>query len=208
MFISFEGPEGSGKSTQIDILARNLKKKGIDFICIREPGGTLLSEKIRDILKSNSYNDLTVQSELLLFLASRSQLVNKVIKPALKINKYVLCDRYIDSTLAYQGYGRNIPIESIKLLNSFATGGLEPDITFLLQLDVDTGFRRIKKRYEEKTGTFDRIEMEDKSFHQRVFDGYNKIASSNNRIITINANEDIDFITNKIQSEIDKLVCY
>lgn len=207
MFISFEGPEGSGKSTQIDILAQNLKKKSIDFICIREPGGTLLSEKIRNILKSNTYDDLTFQSELLLFLASRSQLVKKVIKPALAMNKYVLCDRYIDSTLAYQGYGRNIPLESIKLLNSFATEGLEPDITFLLQIDVDTGFKRITKRYTEKIGSFDRIEMEDKSFHQRVFDGYNKIASSNNRIIKIDANQEIDFIKNKIQLEIDKLVC-
>lgn len=204
MLISFEGPEGSGKSTQINLLSNYLEAQNINYICIREPGGTLLSEEIREILKSDLYSDLSKESELLLFLASRSQLVNQIIKPSLLKNKFVLCDRYIDSTLAYQGYGRQISLKNIELLNNFTTGGLEPNITFLLQLDVHNSLERINKRYKETSSTLDRIEKEEKFFHQRVHDGYNEIAKNNKRVIKINAMQSIDVISKKIQMEVDK----
>lgn len=205
MFITFEGPEGSGKSTQINLLENFLKETHKKFITIREPGGTVIGEEIRKILISSEFDDMTYETELLLFISSRKELMEKIIKPALKNNQFVLCDRFIDSTIAYQGYGRGINLNKIKMLNDLATGGLYPDVTFLLQLDVNSSIERLKSRYLNSELKLDRIENENKSFYQKIFDGYNEISKSSNRIITIDAKLPIDSISNIIKNKILEL---
>ena len=205
MFITFEGPEGSGKSTQINLLENFLKETNKKFITIREPGGTIIGEEIRKILISSEFDDMSHETELLLFISSRKELMEKIIKPALKNNQFVLCDRFIDSTIAYQGYGRGINLNKIKMLNDLATGGLYPDVTFLLQLDVNSSIERLKSRYLNSESKLDRIENENESFYQKIFDGYNEISKSSNRIITIDAKLPIDSISNIIKNKILEL---
>ena len=166
MFITFEGPEGSGKSTQINLLENFFKETNKKFITIREPGGTIIGEEIRKILISSEFDDMSYETELLLFISSRKELIEKIIKPALKNNQFVLSDRFIDSTIAYQGYGRGINLNKIKMLNDLATGGLYPDVTFLLQLDVNSSIERLKSRYLNSELKLDRIENENKSFYK------------------------------------------
>ena len=205
MFITFEGPEGSGKSTQINLLENFLKETHKKFITIREPGGTVIGEEIRKILISSEFDDMSYETELLLFISSRKELMEKIIKPALKNNQFVLCDRFIDSTIAYQGYGRGINLNKIKMLNDLATGGLYPDVTFLLQLDVNSSIERLKSRYLNSELKLDRIENENESFYQKIFDGYNDISKSSNRIITIDAMLPMDSISNIIKNKILEL---
>ena len=205
MFITFEGPEGSGKSTQINLLENFLKEINKKFITIREPGGTTLGEEIRKILVSSEYDDMSSETELLLFISSRKELMEKIIKPALKDNQFVLCDRFIDSTIAYQGYGRGINLNKIQMLNEIAIEGIYPDLTFLLQLDVDSSLERLKSRYSNSEQKFDRIEKENKFFHQKIFDGYNEISKSSDRIIKINAMLPIDKISNIVKDKILEL---
>ena len=203
-FISFEGPEGSGKSTQINLLADSLRQKNQSVICIREPGGTQLGENIRKILMSDYKNRISILSELLMFQASRAQLVEEVIIPALKQGDWVLCDRFIDSTIVYQGFGRNIDLDHINLLNKIVTAGITPTITFLLQLDVNTGFKRIKKRYNNDNSKFDRFEKEDVEFHHKIYHGYNEVAKKSDRIIKIDAHQSINAISKEILAQVLK----
>ena len=205
MFITFEGPEGSGKSTQINLLENFLKKINKKFVTIREPGGTIIGEEIRKILISSEFDDMSYETELLLFISSRKELMEKIIKPALKNNQFVLCDRFIDSTIAYQGYGRGIDLNKIKMLNDLATGGLYPDVTFLLQLDVNSSIERLKSRYLNSESKLDRIENENKSFYRKIFDGYNEISKSSDRIIKIDAMLPMDSISNIIKNKILEL---
>ena len=205
MFITFEGPEGSGKSTQINLLENFLKETNKKFITIREPGGTIIGEEIRKILISSEFDDMSYETELLLFISSRKELMEKIIKPALKNNQFVLCDRFIDSTIAYQGYGRGINLNKIKMLNDLATGGLHPDVTFLLQLDVNSSIERLKSRYLNSESKLDRIENENKSFYQKILNGYNEISKSSDRIITIDAMLPMDSISNIIKNKILEL---
>ena len=159
--ITFEGIDGSGKSTQIKLISDILHKNNIDNIVIREPGGTEISEKIRDILLDND-NTISKYTEALLFLSSRSQLVNEVIKPALDRGCYILCDRYIDSTIAYQGYGRGIDLSQIKVLNDLAIESIYPDITFILDINVNTSLSR------RLTKSKDRMEQVNENFLIKV----------------------------------------
>ena len=205
MFITFEGPEGSGKSTQINLLENFFKETNKKFITIREPGGTIIGEEIRKILISSEFDDMSYETELLLFISSRKELMEKIIKPALKNNQFVLCDRFIDSTIAYQGYGRGINLNKIKMLNDLATGGLYPDVTFLLQLDVNSSIERLKSRYLNSESKLDRIENENKFFYQKIFDGYNEISKSSNRIVMIDAMLPMDSISNIIKNKILEL---
>jgi dTMP kinase len=174
ILISFEGPEGGGKSLQIKKLGEYLKNKGFRVLILREPGETEIGEKIRQILLDPKNKKMTPRTETLLFEASRAQLVEEAIKPALAEGKIVLLDRFFDSTTAYQGYGRGLSVEKIKMLNNFTTGGLEPDLTILLDLEVEKGLKR-----REKSGKKDRIDMEGLKFHQRVRAGYLEIARKN-----------------------------
>jgi len=168
-FIVFEGGEGSGKSTQAKALNSRLRKLGFDVVLTHEPGGTLLGNKLRRWVKWG--REVTLPSELFLFLAARSQLVAKVIRPALARGYIVICDRFAASTIAYQGYGRGIDLSLLESLNDFATDGLVPDLTVLLDLDAEAGLGRKRRRW-------DSFEREDFTFHQRVRDGYQKIAAA------------------------------
>jgi dTMP kinase len=169
-FITFEGGEGTGKSTQIRLLAGRLEAAGLTVRVLREPGGTVVGEAVRRILLDPDHTDLGVSAEILLYEASRAQLVDEVIRPALAAGEVVLCDRFFDSTTAYQGYARGIDLARIDALNEAATDGLVPDRTLVLDIDPTVGIRRATA---EST---DRLEAEDLSFHVRVRDGFLAIA--------------------------------
>lgn len=188
MFITFEGGDGAGKSTAISRLKEFLEDQGKEVVSTREPGGVPLGEEIRNILL-HSKSPVTPISELLLFLAARAQHVEEKIRPALQAQKVVLCDRFTDSTLAYQGYARGFPLEKLLPLCELASGGLVPDLTFYLDLDPEIGLQRAVK---ERNG-HDRMEQEEKSFHNRVREGFLKLASLNPaRIHQIDASKSPD----------------
>lgn len=176
-FITFEGPEGGGKSTMAGLLTRELEAKGYTVLRTREPGGTPVGEAIRDLLQHDAVGETLVpEAELLLFEASRAQLVRDVILPALEAGTFVVSDRFADSTTAYQGYARGRDIEPLLAINDYAIAEAVPDLTILIDIDVETGFARLKKRYGDDEG-HDRFEREDAAFHQRVRDGYLELAA-------------------------------
>lgn len=177
IFITFEGPEGSGKSTQVKLLVEKLLEKGVDVVCVREPGGTPTGEAIRGLLQHHASGEpIAPTTEVLLFAASRAQLVSHRILPTLEAGTWVISDRFADSTTAYQGYGRGFDVEAMLDINSFAVQGLVPDYTFLLDLPVEEGLERITRRSEITEKALDRIESEAISFHQRVREGYLQLA--------------------------------
>jgi dTMP kinase len=176
-FITFEGPEGSGKTTQAKRLLHRLRNAGRDVLYTREPGGTPTGEAIRDILQHDKAGEpICDEAEVFLFAASRAQLVRRVIIPALEKGTVVVCDRFADSTTAYQGYGRGFPVEQMLAINNFAIDGAQPDVTLLLDVPVSLGFRRLAERQRELFEASDRIEREEREFHERVRDGYLNLA--------------------------------
>lgn len=175
-FISFEGTEGSGKSTQIDLLAKRLKTEGHDVVVTREPGGTEIGEEIRHLLKhAQSGQGMFPETELLLFAASRAQLVREVILPALQSGKIILCDRFLDSTTVYQGVARKLSSDPVAAINRFAVGEIMPALTVVLDLPAETGLARARRRPSDKP---DRMEQENIDFYQRVREGYLLLAKS------------------------------
>ncbi len=199
-FITFEGIEGCGKSTQMELLKSFLEKKGRKVLAVREPGGTALGERVRAILLDSKQEPVDAWAELFLYEACRAQLVKNVIRPALEAGKTVICDRFTDSTVAYQGFGRGLDIKTIEGLNRLATGGLKPDITFLIDCDIEVGLERALSRIKEKKGAReDRFEKEDLAFHGRVRDGYLSIAVNDpGRVRVIAAARDIASIHEEI----------
>ena len=176
IFITFEGPEGCGKTTQIALLAQRLREAGHDVVTTREPGGTPTGEAIRGILQHDSAGEpICAAAETLLFEASRAQLVRHVIRPALDRGAIVICDRFADSTTAYQGYGRGFDIEALTELHTFALGGTWPHLTILLDMDAEAGLQRIRERGKGGAG-LDRMERESLDFHHRVAHGYREMA--------------------------------
>lgn len=173
VFISFEGPEGSGKSTQIRILAQRLTAGGLDVVVTREPGGTAIGERIRDILMDRGAGGITAETEALLMTAARAQHVHEVIAPALARNAIVICDRYLESTLAYQGGGRRLSLQDLRQIQQFATGGIAPDLRVLLDLPVEVGLQRRLRA----SGTTNRLDEEDVGFHRRVRTAYHDLAA-------------------------------
>ncbi len=174
-FITLEGPEGAGKSTHLKRLAERLEAQGITVLCTREPGGTLLGETIRNVLQFDAAGESPVpRAELLLFLASRAQLVQNVIEPALARGEWVLSDRFCDSTFAYQGYGRGMDVEELRAINLFATGGLMPDLTLLLDIPQNESSQRVASR----KGPVDRFEQEREAFHLRLAEGFRQLAKA------------------------------
>jgi len=198
MFITFEGPEGSGKTSQLPGLAKFLEGEGYQVVRTREPGGTKISDQIRAVLTDLGNKELHPRTEILLFLAARAQLVEQVIKPALAEGKLVLCDRYGDSTLAYQGYGHGLDLEALRNMLAFATDGLKPDLTVYLDIDVEAGLQR-KRKVDE----WNRLDAYEISFHQRVRDGYHQlIALEPERWAMVDAALPKD----EVQSQIRKVV--
>lgn len=194
-FITFEGTEGVGKSTQIQLLEQYLKTKNIDCMVTREPGGTVLGEKIRDLLLSKESNSMGVMSELLLMFSARAQHLQEVIHPALKDNKWVICDRFTDASYAYQGGGRGIPFERIKMIENAVHSDFKPDLTILLTGDLKSGMQRVDERGEK-----DRFETESTQFFERVRDCYLSLAKDNReRFSVIDADQEIDKVAFAIQ---------
>ncbi len=179
-FITFEGSEGSGKSTQAKLLAGFLKSKGKRVVFLREPGRTRIGEKIRKILLNKANTDICSTSEMLLYMAARAQLIDEVIKPALTVGVIVICDRFLDSTIVYQGYGLGMDVSLIKRLGAFVTQEIKPDLTILLDLPVVKGLAACRNN-----GVLDRIEQRSLAYHRRVRQGYLSLASEDPRRIKI-----------------------
>ncbi len=204
-FITFEGPEGSGKSTQIKMLSDYLDKAGHECLCTREPGGPRISEIVRDVLLDSENKNMSARTELFLILASRAQHTEEVIVPALRQGKIVLCDRYTDSTLAYQSFGRGFDLDFTKKICYFATSDLKPDLTFLLDIDAETGLKRA--RNNAPGGMPDRLENEAIEFHKKVRNGFLKLAETEpERIVVLNAGESMDKIHSRIVKRVNQLL--
>jgi len=194
LFITFEGIEGSGKTTQLEMLKEHLEWKGYKVLATREPGGTDIGERIRAILLNKVGEAIVPWAELLLYVASRAQLVEEVIRPGLEEGKIVLCDRFSDSTVVYQGYARGLDLETINNINRLAVGGIKPDITFILDCPPEEGLRRAWGRVDtvkegDKEDRFERFSLK---FHNRVRVGYLKLArDESDRVKVINGDRDI-----------------
>ncbi len=195
--ITFEGIDGSGKTTQALRIQSDLERAGRQVLYLREPGGTRIGERIRAILLDRDHVDMSLESEILLFAAARAQIVRELVLPALQEGTIVLLDRFTDSTVAYQGYGRGIPLDTAKALNRFAAGSLEPDLTFLIDLPVDVALSRTGRR----TGQVDRLDVEDTAFHERVRQGYLRMAEENpRRFRVLDGEKDEDSLALDIQT--------
>lgn len=193
-FITFEGGEGVGKSTQLEMIKSYLASKGVDAVFLREPGGNAISEKIRDIILDVANKDMRGMCEAMLYSAARAQLIEEVIKPALEQGKTIVCDRFIDSTLAYQGVARGLGIDKIDMLNKLACGDVLPDLTIFLDLPPKEAFAR--KGGADKN---DRLEQEGLDFHTKVYEGYKKACEMYpDRIVAIDCKYDAKTIHDKI----------
>ncbi len=200
IFITFEGIDGCGKSTQCELLKDYLNEAGKEFIFVREPGGTVIGERIREILLDKKNSQMTARTELLLFEAARAQITDEVIRPALEEGKTVICDRFFDSSSAYQGMARGMGMEFVSGLNMAATGGLAPDITFFFDISAEEALERRGKRGEAS----DRIELAGLKFQEDVRRGYLELAkSSGGRIVTIDARLGIDEIFGQVKEALE-----
>lgn len=201
LFITFEGPEGSGKTTQIERLAEWLRDCGYDVIATREPGGTPIGDEIREVLHALRNRAMQPTTELLLYCASRAQLVSEVIRPHLARGGIVLSDRYADSSIAYQGYGRGLDLDALRSIVAFATGGLRPDLIVLLDIDVEEGLRR----RQGSGGEWNRLDQEATDFHRRVREGFWQLARAGpDRWAVIDAARSADAVQAEIRSEVEK----
>ena len=197
MFITFEGPEGSGKSSLIPKLSKTLIEAGYEVVQTREPGGTAIGDQIRDTLLSLKNEEMHPVTETLLFQASRAQHVNQIIKPALADGKVVLCDRYADSTMAYQGYGHQRDLETIAQLIAYATSNLKPDLTILLDLNVEMGL----KRRSGDSDNWNRLDAKELAFHKRVRQGYlQMVADEPGRWVVVDASRSLDEVLQEVEN--------
>ena len=200
LFITLEGGDGAGKSTQIRNIKSFFEKKGLVVVHTREPGGTQISEKLREILLDSHNLEMEDVTEMMIYAAARAQHVRELVKPALDEGSIVICDRFVDSSIAYQTYGRNLG-EMVRVVNAYATDGLKPDITFWMDIDPDTGKERVSKM-----GDLDRLEMEERDFHYRVYEGYRAIAESEpDRVKRIDASGSVDEISEEIKRYLEEL---
>ncbi|MBO5995305.1 MAG: dTMP kinase [Firmicutes bacterium] len=202
LFISIEGPDGSGKSTQIENIRKFFADKNIEIVFTREPGGTPIGERIREIILDNSFKEMDYMTEAMLYAASRAQHVAQIIRPALEAGKVVVCDRFVDSSLAYQGYGRHLG-EAVEVINGYAVKECMPDVTFLLKVDPNVGKTRIKANRE----TEDRLEHEKLAFHREVYEGYLELEKKYpGRIVGIDASLGIDEIRDEIYRKLEEII--
>lgn len=203
LFVSLEGGEGSGKSVQAKALAAHLEARGDKVVLTREPGGTPLGERIREVLLFAREVPLSAEAQALLFSAARAQLVREVIRPALDAGTHVVADRFADSTLAYQGHGGGADLEGLRPMTRLATGGLVPDLTFLLDLPVEAGLARVRGRSER----WDRFETGDEAFHRRVREGYLALARAEpGRFVVVAGERPEAEITREIVARVDALL--
>jgi dTMP kinase len=200
LFITFEGTEGCGKSTQIGLLAERLRVLGQRVRTLREPGGTPIGEEIRHTLKHSEHNHaMTAEAELLLMNASRAQIVREVIRPALAAGEVVLCDRFYDSTIAYQGYGRELDLEKVKSVVEFAVGETKPNLTLFLHVSAEVSAQRLRSRQSNLPFIRDRFEEADRKFFERVAHGYGVIAAGEpQRVKFINGAQPVDVVCAQI----------
>lgn len=202
LFIAFEGPEGGGKSLQVGLLAERLRSDGADVVATREPGGTKVGDEIRAVLLGLGDYAILPETEVLLLAAARAQHVREVITPALERGALVVCDRFVDSTFAYQGGGSGLDMSSLRTIQAFATGGLEPDIRFLLDLPVQVGLQR---RHAEPASV-NRIDLADNAFHQRVRDAYlNLVTAAPRQWVVIDADAAPDTVHETIWRELRRV---
>ena len=198
LFVTFEGIYGCGKTTQIELLTQKLEDNRLDYMLVREPGGTKIGEKIREILLDNGNFDMEAKTELLLYSASRFQLSKQKLIPALENGKIVICDRFYDSTTAYQGYGRGLSIDFIKSLNKFATNNLVPDITFFMDISLEERNSRIINN------KLDRLESEGNNFQKKVREGFLELSKNETRFVKLNGSKSIENISKKIWKKIER----
>jgi len=204
LFITFEGPEGSGKTTQMELLRDYLEGKGYPVLATREPGGTSIGNQIRAVLLDPCNTEMLPASEALLFSAARAQIVNQVIRPHLAQGDIVLCDRYADSTLAYQGYGHGLDLEILHTITALATGGLKPDLTVYLDIDVEEGLRRKLTAHEAGNAEWNRLDQQEAAFHRRVREGYLKMATREpDRWLVVDATQSLEAIQALIRARVE-----
>lgn len=207
LFITFEGPDGSGKSTQIDLVGEYLRRLGYRVFCTREPGGTSIGDQIRKILHDVGNTEMAARAEILLYSASRAQLVEQVILPRLAQGEIVLCDRYADSTYAYQGYGRQLDFDTLRLITRFATQALIPDLTIYLDLAVEEGLRRKERANTAGQGEWNRMDRLEVEFHQRVRDGYLEMARTEpERWLVVAATDTVEAINGLICNRLEQVL--
>ena len=210
MFVTFEGIEGCGKTTQMGLAAERLTSEGYPVVQTREPGGTRIGEQIRTVLLSPEHGNMSPVAELFLYEACRAQLVAELVRPELEKGALVLCDRYFDATTAYQGYGRGLDLDLIERLNDAAGQGIAPDLTILLDCTVEKGFERIRNRYQDPSrqggqGAPDRMETEDRAFHERIRNGYLTLAEKHvHRIRVVDASAGLEQVHGKVMDCLHK----
>jgi dTMP kinase len=205
LFITLEGPDGSGKTTQVAKIAEYLMQNKIDYIQTREPGGTRISDKIRSLILDPEHKEMHDLTEVLLYAASRAQHVHEKIIPALEAGKVVLCDRFVDASLAYQGFGLGVGEQPVMQVNNIATNGLVPDRSYFIDVSPEVGRERMKARYG--TGNLDRIEQKDLSYHERVREGFQHIFKyQEKRILRVNGEQDPEMVFGEIVKDLDKLL--
>lgn len=204
LFITLEGPEGSGKSSALKIVKEALEKLGYEIVVTREPGGTLISEQIRNVILDKANTKMDPRTEALLYAASRRQHLVEKIWPSLKEGKIVFCDRYLDSSLSYQGYARNLGVDDVLKVNEYATEGTYPDLTFLFDIDPELGLERISKNADREVN---RLDVEKLSFHQKVREGYLQLSKRfKDRYVVIDASKSLEEVSNQVLKAIlDKL---
>ena len=201
LFIVMEGPDGSGKTTQINLLEQYLKEAGYECLITREPGVTVIGEEVRELILNPEYKEMSPVTEMLLYAASRAQLVHEVIGPALEAGRIVISDRFVDSSIVYQGIARNLGISTVAAVNAPGIGIYRPDGIFFIDLSEAEGIRR--KKNQKK---LDRMEQESIDFHHLVSEGYRKVLAERPEVIKIDGGKDIDVIQKKIRNHVDELL--
>jgi dTMP kinase len=204
LFITFEGPEGSGKTTQMELLSGYLDEKGYSVLATREPGGTSIGDQIRTILLDPRNTEMLPASEALLFSAARAQIVHQVIRPYLARGGIVLCDRYADSTLTYQGYGHGLDLETLHIITALATEELKPDLTVYLDIDVEEGLRRKLTAHKAGQAEWNRLDQQEAAFHHRVREGYLQMAAREpDRWLVVDATQPLEAIQALIRAKVE-----
>lgn len=205
-FITFEGPEGAGKTSVLELLMAELSGTEMEMIFTREPGGIHISEKIREVILNKEHTEMDSRTEALLYAAARRQHLVERVVPAIESGKIVFCDRFIDSSLAYQGYARGLGIEEVLSINEFAINGLMPDLTFYFKIDPKVGLQRISKSSEREKN---RLDLEELSFHQKVQAGYEKVINMfPERIVVIDAEKSLEEVVGEVKNKLKNIISF